>query len=646
MILWLRLAFATAVLLVPGVLVARALGRRTVSASFVWSVALVAGALALTFAVHGSLWLTLGLVLAAGLAALPFRRSSPDERLPGRAAVAVAGIVLGALLWGIEGVVRGDAIFHLGRMRKLDDFGALSLRAVDEFRDGGLHPGYAFPLWHGWLALVAKIAGVDPAQVVLHEPTLLAPLALVLAYEMGAVVFGSAWLGLATMVAQVALIAFAPGYGGSYVSLELPGTVARQLLVPAVLTLFFLFVRGPSWTAGITLAAAGMDLGFVHPTYALFLALPLVGFGLARLVLVRTDLRENAAGLLAYGVPVLLVFAWLEPIVAQTRSHNPSAAVLAGQLRHYARDVVVSSPRSFHLAPAMASRGGAIAVAGLVLVPLAGFASRRRWSALVLGGTFIVLVLELSSFLFPHFSDLVSLSQSRRAAGFIPFAFALAGGAAVLARVAGRVLLPAALAAGIVLERLFPGDFGTKLHNGGPAIVTWIALVGGGLALAVGTVIANRRLGTYEQAGPVAAAAVALFVLPVAVHGFANWNAEGAGRDPYALSPGLVSFLRDRVPEKSVVLGDLETSYRISAYAPVYVVVAPVVHVADTKANNPYGRAADLKPFLRTGSLATMRKYHPGWVVLRAREVAPIRRLERNGLKPVYRDGRFVVFRL
>ena len=34
-------------------------------------------------------------------------------------------------------------------MRKLDDFGALSLRAVDEFKDGGLHPGYAFPLWHG-----------------------------------------------------------------------------------------------------------------------------------------------------------------------------------------------------------------------------------------------------------------------------------------------------------------------------------------------------------------------------------------------------------------------------------------------------------------------------------------------------------------
>ena len=205
--------------------------------------------------------------------------------------------------------------------------------------------------------------------------------------------------------------------------------------------------------------------------------------------------------------------------------------------------------------------------------------------------------------------------------------------------------LPIALAAGIVLERLFPGDFGTKLHHGGPAIVTWIALAGAGVALAVGTVIAHRRLGTFESAGPIAAAATALFVLPVVVHGFANWSTVG-GKDPYALTPGLVSFLRDRVPEKSIVLGDLETSYRISAYAPVYVVVAPPVHVADTRANNPYGRAADLKPFLRTGSLATMLKYHPGWVVLRTGETAPIRRLERRGLKPLYRDSRFVVFRL
>jgi len=638
-ILWLRLAIATGVLLLPGALVARALGRRGASASFAWSVALVAGALALTFAVHGSLWLTLGLDLGAGAVALPFalrRRPSGDGAAAG-GAVALAGVVLGALLWGIEGVVHGDAIFHLGRIRKLDDFGSLSLRAVDEFKDGGLHPGYAFPLWHGWLALVAKVADVDPTSVVLHEPSILAPLALLLAYEFGRTIFRSAWLGLAAMLAQVALIAFAPGDGGAYTSLELPGTVARQLLVPAALTVFFAFVRAPSWPLGLTLGAAGMDLAFVHPTYALFLAIPLVGFALARMLLARADVRASTTALAAYGVPVLLVFAWLEPIVSETRSHNPGAAEKAIQLEHYASDLVVHSGSSFHLAAGMVARSGSIALAALVLVPLAGLAARRRWSALVLGGTVIVLALELWSLVFPHFSDLVSLSQSRRAAGFVPFAVALAGGAAVATRLLRWAVLPVALAAGIVLQLEYPGDFGHAFHRA-PSAGAWIALFGGLAALGVGAL----RRGAVERAGPVAAAAVALFVLPVVVHGFAHWH-TAVKSDAYALTPGLVHYLRTDVPRGGVVFADLETSYRISAYAPVYVCNAPPAHVADTTANRPKARRASWLAFLATGDLAIPRRYHAGWLVLRRREQAA--RAEADGARVVYRDAVFVVLR-
>jgi hypothetical protein len=629
-ILWLRLAVATAVVLLPGLIVARALRVRSVAATLAWSVALVAGALALTFAVHGSLWLTLGLDLGAGAVAAPFAllRRPAGERLPGGGLVLLAGVVLGALLWGIEGVLRGDAIFHLGRIRKLEDFGALSLRTVDEFKDGGLHPGYAFPLWHGWLALVARVADVDPARVVLHEPSILAPLALLVAYEMGRTVFRSAWLGIATMLAQVALIAFAPVSGGAYTSLELPGTVARQLLIPAATALFFAFVRAPSWPVGLTLAAIGMDLAFVHPTYALFLAIPLVGYVLVR---ARRDAGRNVVALCAYGLPALLVFAWLEPIVSETLSHNPSAAEKAQQLRHYAGDLVVHAQGTFHLAPGMVSRGGAIAVAALVLVPLAGLASRRRWSALVLGGSVLVLVLELWSLVFPHFSDLVSLSQSRRAAGFVPFAFALAGGAAVLSRLVGPAVLPAALAAGIAIQLAYPGGVG---------VVAWIALFGGLAALVVA---AFRRGRPLERPGPLAAAAVALFVLPVIVHGLSHWNAA-VTRDSSALTPGVLRYLRDDVPKGAVVFADLETSYRISGYAPVYVCAAPPAHVANTRANRPAARRASWLAFLRTGDLAVPRRFHAGWLVLRPHE--QIARAEAQGARPVYRDASFVLLKL
>ena len=642
--LWLRLAAATLVLLLPGRFVARALGQRGAAAALAWSCALVAAALALTFAVQSSLDLTLGLVLAAGVVALPFSRravGSLDERQAqrGRSLVALAGIGLGIALWSMERIVHGDALFHLGRMRKLDDFGALTLRAVDEFKDGGLHPGYAFPLWHGWLALVAKVGGVDPTAVVLHESSILVPLALVLAFEMGRAVFRSSWLAAATMFVQVSLIALAPGGGGAYAALELPGTVARQLLVPAVIALFFRFVRAPSWTIALTLAAAGLDLAFVHPTYALFVAIPLVGFAFARLLIGGVDARASAAALAALGTPVLLVFLWLLPIVRDTLSHAPAAAERARGLRQYATDLVVHSPTSYYLAPGVVARTGAIAVAALVLVPLAALAARRRWSALVLGGTVFVLVLELVSFVFPHFSDLVSLSQSRRAAGFVPFAFALVGGSAVLARVAGPLLLPAALTAGIVLQLGFPGDFGTKLDQGGPAVVTWIALWGGLAGIAAAVALVRSRRGRFERPGAIAGIAVLLFVLPVAVDGFAHWDARYPA-DSSALTPGLVRFLREEVPQRAVVYADLETSYRISAYAPVYVATGPPAHVANTRENRPYARRNDLKKFLQSGALSIPRSYHAGWLVLRRDErVQP-------GATLVYRDSRFRVYRL
>jgi hypothetical protein len=114
--------------------------------------------------------------------------------------------------------------------------------------------------------------------------------------------------------------------------------------------------------------------------------------------------------------------------------------------------------------------------------------------------------------------------------------------------------------------------------------------------------------------------------------------------DGSALSPGLVHYLRTDVPKGAVVFADLETSYRISAYAPVYVANGPPAHVADTKANRPAARRNDLLRFLETRSLAIPRAYHARWLVLRTSE--PVARVEAQGARSVYRDDRFVVFAL
>jgi len=214
--LWLRLVAASLVLLLPGTLVARALRLRGASATVAFGLGALGPALLLVFLVHSSIWLALVALAVIALVALPFAlRVVSGPPAWDTLAVALVGLALGVLLGHVAGVVNGDALFHLGRVRKLDAFGDLHIRSVDEFRDGGLHPGYAFPLWHGFLALVAKLGGADPTQVVLHEPSAVAPVAFAVVYEAGMALFRSAWLGVAVLAAAVAAAAFAPGHGGS-----------------------------------------------------------------------------------------------------------------------------------------------------------------------------------------------------------------------------------------------------------------------------------------------------------------------------------------------------------------------------------------------------------------------------------------------
>jgi hypothetical protein len=635
-----RLALATLCLLLPGALLARALRLPGAAAAFALSLGVLFLALFVVFALESSLWIALAVLVGVAIAAIPFAfREAPRRRdweLPSLGVVA-AGIAYAVPVWHFAPALRGDALFHLARVRKLAELDELSLDAVAEFADGGPHPGYAFPLWHGFLALVSKLAGVDSAEVVLHEAAILVPLAFLLAFEAGRTLFNSPWGGLAALAGQVAITGLAPGNAGAYDAVELPATAARHLIVPATLALAFLFVRGPTAALVPPLAAASLALALVHPTYALFLLIPLGGFALVRYLFARADLVPLIAVLASVAIPTAAVLYWLAPIVEDTAGHTPSAAEVARALVRYSRELNVESVDRYALAPEVFGRSGAVAVAALVSIPLAALATRARWSAYVLGGSLPILVLLSSQLLFPHFADLVSLSQARRAAGFLPFAFAFAGGCVVLAGLLRAAALPVAFAAGLWLQLAFPGDFG-RLEDGGPAAATWIALVGGLLAIPAGFVL-SRRWRPIEDRGIYAALAAALFVIPVAVHGLREWDSQVGPRQP--LTPGLVEAIREQVPEGDTVFSDLETSYRIGAMAPVYVAAGPPAHIADTEANRPYARQRDVRSFFRTGRLEIPRRYGADWLVINRR-----RSLLRPALPVVYADDRYLLYRL
>jgi hypothetical protein len=634
-VLAIRLAFGVLVVLVlPGALIQRALGWPAeagvaLAGVLVWSLVAVFASLAVTFAFGASLTLALGLLAVTLLAALvPGHVAADDSKAA--LLVGAAGVVFAVVVWyAHRGDVSGDGLFHLARARKLAELDSLSVGAVSEFRDGGLHPGYAFPLWHGVLAMIARVGGVDPALVVEHLAAVLTPAALLVAYGAGAALFRSWGGGVAVAIAQAAQLGFARAGTGSFGFLALPASVGRVLLAPALLALVFAAMRSDApRTLFASVAAAGLALAVVHPTYVLFVALVLAGYLAVR------PRRRLAAALAAVAVPAGLFLLWLLPVVRDTIPHLPSATERARDFARYAAQLD-GDPESFRLAPRTISRGGAAAVAALLVIPLAAFA-RRRVAAFVLGGSLAVLVVLLVPALFTQLADVVSLSQGRRLAQFLPLPFALAAAALL----AGRLRLAGVaigLGLGIGLQLAYPGSFNYG-GGDGPAYPVWIALIGG--ALAVLLLLWRRPTVGAEPAW--GAAVIAAFALPIAVAGLADVQTD-APADRYALTPGLVAELR-RLPDGDVIFAPLEASYRVAAYAPVYVAAAPPAHVARTTANRPYERRADVVRFFREGDPAILTRYGADWLL-----VDRTRRYPESvvaGLGLAYEDGRYSLYRV
>ena len=289
----------------------------------------------------------------------------------------------------------------------------------------------------------------------------------------------------------------------------------------------------------------------------------------------------------------------------------------------------------YSLAAEVFTRRGAIAIAVLLLLPFAGFAARRRWSSYVVGGSLALFAVMLVPLFFTTLADVVSISQARRAAGFLPFALAFVGGLGVLSRFLGRLLPPLALAAGILLQVFYPGDFGYVLDDAGPAEIVWISVIGCGAALAVGML---RRGPPLERR---AALAAALFLTPVVVAGLFDWERRPPTPVDASLSLGIVEAVRDNVDAGDIVYSDPRTSYRLAAVAPVYIAVAPPGHVADTLANQPYVRARDARRFQRTLDLSIPERYGATHLLVDSSLVS-----EDLELPVLYRDPRFTLYEL
>ncbi len=348
-----------------------------------WALACVFVAWAVVFTLHGSIHLAVAVLAVIAVVALIAGRREP-HRLA--AALACPGLRLRrrarlVALARRERVV-GDGLFHEARVRKLVELTSLHLRTVDEFKDGGLHPGYAFPLWHGFLALVSKFSGLDPGVVMRHEASLLAPLACLRRVGSGRrrLRLGGGRRSRCSP-AQLGARLLRGGARRRVRVARAAATAARQLLVPAAIALFFVVARrGAARGARRGLRRAGARP--IRPTRSSCSSRS------PRTPVCAARVARVALALAAAVVPTALVLLWLRPLVNETRLAQPERrSAQARGLAHYGDAARGRVDHHFRLAAEVFGRSGAVAVAALLLLPLAALALRRRWAAFALGGS-------------------------------------------------------------------------------------------------------------------------------------------------------------------------------------------------------------------------------------------------------------------
>jgi hypothetical protein len=643
-----KLAAATyAVLVLPGAVILRLLGwprsfAAALPACATWSVTALAPGFVLMLLTDGGLLVAaLWLLFVIGIGLL-LGRGKPvemDLRPTPLSLSFVVGIVLFSVLtWLGSWINVGDAVEHIARIRKISELDPP--RSLDELGllppDSGLHPGYAFPLWHAAGALEVWISGLEETYLFRFWPSVLVPFAACAVYSAGRSMFGSRSAGLATCAAYLGVFAFPYGGDGYFKLLDYPGYICIFLFWPLVIDRTFTYLREGGREPILTVAAASFAVTAIHGSYTPFMIMMLGVFLLVRTAVARDrgDLRRLAVMLGAVTIPFFLFLIWLFPI-----ADSAASTVARGSL-HFVT-LVDRHGGLVNMKPEWLTRGGPAAIAALVLVPLASAAARTRAAAFIGGTSALVILLLITPWLFTPFAHVESISQGRRLIFYLPFAFALTGGALILARFR-YFAVAGALVAAALLHLRWQGDFSYALKEPGPGWVAWLSAVGAVVVLAAG---AAGKLNLRYRNGWALAIVVA-FVLPLAVTGI-----DGMGilkrEKRSGLNKQFVAAVDEYVTRDDVLLGMPKYAYRLSSLAPIYVAAVAGGHGGDTVQNKSTERRQDATAFFTPGTSQQelediVRRWHVQWVLVRKDMPYPREYLSR--FPPVYEDERYALY--
>jgi hypothetical protein len=564
----------------------------------------------------------------------------------GGGAVAVAAFAY--LAWRISTPIVGDALFHVGLMRRLGEAPSLSFGNVSPFLHGPANAGYALPVLHAAFEGVAKLAGADPVVAFRYLLPPCAGLAIAAAYALARALTG--WRAAGYLAAAMTAWDLCSLINGLVLQINQPPPFSLWVLTPATLLLFWLEIRHARRAALATVSCVAV-IAFVHPTYAIpclaIAAGMLAGAWRAGL----PDLRAPFGTLVAMTGAVGGVAAWIWWEAIRGGHRHP---VLS-----HADEFVIRSGKAVVMHPWAPVFGR-----GYVLLAILAMAWLVRYRSLLpaVGGSAALLVLLLLPGLNTLLIDAVGMGQFHRFWQPLPWPVMGAAGACAAGIVLGRWSWAAAVVAAVGFHEVRgEGWF-------------WHWPVSVAVVLALLATLVRLRLPLRDRLPGGASPAAVVLVAGALAAFVANWAPTvwrearaGPYRGPPAFqtvetTPGAVAFFRGLDGPPPVVLAAPDRAFELFGLAGVRTATLPEARTRalprlDESTRNHLGQAFFSPESSDARRLEVLRALRVDYVVVDLRDQPPdtVSAVLRDpALEPVYRDpadvpshlGRFVILRV
>lgn len=532
----------------------------------------------------------------------------------------------------------GDPYYHLAIVRKVIEGSKLNPLSLVFSQTGSANPAYAYPAWHIFVAGVSKILNLDIFTVWSKLTLPLLIFVFLVWWQLSKAIFQKRSFAILAFIFFLTFTFFS-NVGYLFQRLTVPDTLAQYFLMPLALVLFLDNIADPktNYKKLSFFALTLVLLLIVHGIHYFYVLCAIIIFVLTHLALERKNYRKT-----------LLVFFWaLVPLLILALALEIKDGFISDTLRHFAGseniDIVYSKfgnlpppfKYAFLLTPLLVlflrkAKSTLMLLALMVLTPLIYWTPLRGISSRVLSFVFTDRLMGNAALYYFVFSALVgvavlfveksAVTLGRRGQKiFLGLLLAIFGMLVISEETSGLV-------SRFTLNIFYSDVISTFIDKHVWLILTIIVILVGGLLIWQER---KKRLIEFEEFTNLwrglAILAIIAFILiaPLWSTGFMLIKASPRlDKSDYAdkiidinLLGGeeAVSFVRDNIPKKSVVLTDQESIKQLSNLADLY-----MAYNLSTSAEQDLTKAFDENIADSTKTeLITSSKYKIDYVYLR-----------------------------